>query len=520
MPSVFQEGYMTTAPLPRASALSRGWRNFRRWRRGRPFWGGVVLILSGLELFWSANQDLAGMTVHFGPQGFLSYVIPGIMVLCGLLTLLTPQQRLFYGIVGACTAVFALIGLNLGGFFLGTLLGMFGGALSVSWTRVAPQPPPPGEPIGGAGPDAGYQDAGYQDAGYQDAGYQDAGVDDLMSGPLTDVLPSSLRSPLDRPPDVPPEPPAGPPPAAPPGRLPRRDGRLLAVTLVPLTVGVMVLAGLRLPGIALADQCTPTAGTKPTNTTAAPVHTGTAAPPTTGGPAPTATATPGAGAPAGAPQHQGNSIGDAIKGFLGAIAGLLGGGRQKPAAEPTPSDSAEPTAAPTRTGTPTPPAQPTTPKPTTASPPKPCGPGTVRKLAVDPGQPPVNAVPSIMTADRLTMSGLSFDGVVELPTVKGPLRSLRFSMNKSVASPFELRVPTSGRTLSLASSALTVQGHVKFYASRFAGKLFGLIPVVFTPDSPPPLILPELLFTDVNIELVFVDTDTLTAPDLVIQYAT
>src|SRR5262249_32606318 len=149
---------------------------------------------------------------------------------------------------------------------------------------------------------------------------------------------------------------------------------------------------------------------------------------------PTPGAGAGAGAPAGAPQHQGNSIGSAIKDFFGAIAGLLGGNRQKPAAGPTPSDSAGPTAAPTPTGTPTPAARPSPPKPPAGSPPKPCGPGTVHKLAVDPGQPPVNAVPSIMTADRLTMSGLSFDGVVELPTAKGPLPTLRFSMNKSVAT--------------------------------------------------------------------------------------
>jgi hypothetical protein len=87
-----------------------------------------------------------------------------------------------------------------------------------------------------------------------------------------------------------------------------------------------------------------------------------------------------------------------------------------------------------------------------------------------------------------------------------------------VATPFELRVPTNSRTLSLSSSGLTVQDHVKFYASRFEGKLFGLIPVVFTPDSPPLLILPELLFTDANIQLVYVRSDVLTAPDLTIAY--
>ena len=66
--------------------------------------------------------------------------------------------------------------------------------------------------------------------------------------------------------------------------------------------------------------------------------------------------------------------------------------------------------------------------------------------------------------------------------------------------------------------ALTTTGHVAFYTPRFEGKLFGVIPVVFTPDSPPPLTLPYLKFTDVKIQLAFVTCDTLTGkPSLNIQ---
>jgi hypothetical protein len=41
----------TLEPPAPANALVRGWRAFRRWRRGRPFWGGLFLLLAGLELF-------------------------------------------------------------------------------------------------------------------------------------------------------------------------------------------------------------------------------------------------------------------------------------------------------------------------------------------------------------------------------------------------------------------------------------------------------------------------------------
>lgn len=68
-------------------------------------------------------------------------------------------------------------------------------------------------------------------------------------------------------------------------------------------------------------------------------------------------------------------------------------------------------------------------------------------------------------------------------------------------------------TTSLKSSALTVQGRVKFYASRFHGTLIG-IPLTFTPDHPPPITSPDMVFSDPDIQLVFVDCDVLTAPDL------
>src|SRR6185369_2290334 len=111
-----QEDHVTTAHAPQApqGAPARG-GSFRRWRRGRPFWGGLLLILSAVELFLSSNLNPTDFQVHFGPTGFLSYVIPAMLLLCGSLTWLSPGQRLFYGILGTLTAVYSLIGLNLGG---------------------------------------------------------------------------------------------------------------------------------------------------------------------------------------------------------------------------------------------------------------------------------------------------------------------------------------------------------------------------------------------------------------------
>ena len=52
------------------------------WVSQRPFWGGLLLFLSGFELFLSSNMDLGAMQVHFGPTGFLSYLLPAMLLLC------------------------------------------------------------------------------------------------------------------------------------------------------------------------------------------------------------------------------------------------------------------------------------------------------------------------------------------------------------------------------------------------------------------------------------------------------
>jgi hypothetical protein len=55
---------------------------------------------------------------------------------------------------------------------------------------------------------------------------------------------------------------------------------------------------------------------------------------------------------------------------------------------------------------------------------------------------------------------------------------------------------------------------VTFYTPDFSGKLFGIFRVTFTPDSPPPLTLKYMWFTDVKIHLAFVSCNTLTADPL------
>jgi hypothetical protein len=88
-------------------------------------------------------------------------------------------------------------------------------------------------------------------------------------------------------------------------------------------------------------------------------------------------------------------------------------------------------------------------------------------------------------------------------------------MSKSVTEPFSLTIAEAGgHTTVIRSKKLTTADNVKFYTPRFTGKLFGIFPVVFTPETPPPLTLPWLYFSDVKINLAFVSCDTLTAAPL------
>jgi hypothetical protein len=141
----------------------------------------------------------------------------------------------------------------------------------------------------------------------------------------------------------------------------------------------------------------------------------------------------------------------------------------------------------------------------------PClGPRLFKRARVDPSLPTVVDTPSVLTGDKLTMKGASYDGVVHLTTQTGSIRALKFSMDKAVTKSFELRIAQGGGASTvIAGQDLTVQGNVQFFATKIKGRLFGFLPLSFSPSSPPPFILPSLWFKKVRIELACVSSDTM-----------
>ncbi|WP_234367516.1 MULTISPECIES: DUF6114 domain-containing protein [Streptomyces] len=105
---------------------------FRRWRAHRPFWGGLLLALGGSEILLTEKASLK-VVMHIGMQGLAGYLLPSLMVLLGLLILFNPSQRLFYSVTGVLLSLGTWLTSNLGGFFLGLLLGVTGSCLTFGW---------------------------------------------------------------------------------------------------------------------------------------------------------------------------------------------------------------------------------------------------------------------------------------------------------------------------------------------------------------------------------------------------
>lgn len=133
----------STAVSSTADASNSSTRTVRflAWYRTRPLVGTILMILAGIEMFFSGQLDVGNIHVQIGIEGLQATILPLALVLLGILTMLMPVHRIFYGVIALALSVYSLIGLNLGGFFIGMLLGTVGGVLAVSWSPRVPVPP-------------------------------------------------------------------------------------------------------------------------------------------------------------------------------------------------------------------------------------------------------------------------------------------------------------------------------------------------------------------------------------------
>ncbi|MFC7220796.1 hypothetical protein ACFQLX_21935 [Streptomyces polyrhachis] len=115
--------------------------------------------------------------------------------------------------------------------------------------------------------------------------------------------------------------------------------------------------------------------------------------------------------------------------------------------------------------------------------------------------------PWTLESSKLTLKGLKYHGIVEVKTYSGQVKKvLKFTASNGVDIK-DLHQIVEGpeghkthiRTPAGTTSTLT-EGTVTMYTESLKGNLFGLVPVTFSPESPPPLDVPLAIFTDATVK--------------------
>ncbi|SDD68118.1 DUF6114 domain-containing protein [Streptomyces prasinopilosus] len=133
-------------PVQSAGTFTRLRLRFRDWRGHRPFWAGLFTLLGGVPIayFPYATLKLGHMSIAMATTaGAGSLIIGVLLITLGLTMWFQQATRIFAGVAAILLALVSLVVSNIGGFVVGYLLAMIGGALSLAWV--------PDKPRSGAG---------------------------------------------------------------------------------------------------------------------------------------------------------------------------------------------------------------------------------------------------------------------------------------------------------------------------------------------------------------------------------
>jgi hypothetical protein len=153
----------------------------------------------------------------------------------------------------------------------------------------------------------------------------------------------------------------------------------------------------------------------------------------------------------------------------------------------------------------------------------PCPTGDPDALAdaqLEPGRPLLPDDPWVLESTRLTLNGLDYHGIVEVKTGSGKVKKvLKFTASSvDIKDLHQLVVGPNGTTAHVeadkGSTSTIRNGEVTMYTEELKGNLFGLIPITFSPETPPPLNVPFAFFTDAKVTQAGQFGGTLTVPGL------
>lgn len=112
----------------------QNWSRFRLWRHTRPL-AGSLLIIFGASLMLAGN-------VVFLPLALLvnslwpAFLVGGCLLVMGVIPLFLPSYAVITGSIGIVLSLVSLLVASFGGFGIGMLCGIIGGALSIAWRPV------------------------------------------------------------------------------------------------------------------------------------------------------------------------------------------------------------------------------------------------------------------------------------------------------------------------------------------------------------------------------------------------
>ncbi|QFZ74201.1 hypothetical protein GFH48_13875 [Streptomyces fagopyri] len=111
-------------------------RNFRSWRGERPFWAGLFVLLGGFPIayFPYANLQIGHLTLAMSTTAGAGSLIIGVLLgVLGISLWFQRHVRTFAGVAAILLALVSIPVANLGGFLIGFLFALIGGAMAVSW---------------------------------------------------------------------------------------------------------------------------------------------------------------------------------------------------------------------------------------------------------------------------------------------------------------------------------------------------------------------------------------------------
>ncbi len=133
-----------SAETPAALSLPIRWRlRFRAWRGTRPFWAGLLVMIGGVPIMYFpyAHLTIGQLTIRMSTTaGAGSLIIGVLLVVLGISLWFQKHVRTFAGTAAILLGLVSLPVSNFGGFVVGFLLALVGGALAIAWAPGEAEP--------------------------------------------------------------------------------------------------------------------------------------------------------------------------------------------------------------------------------------------------------------------------------------------------------------------------------------------------------------------------------------------